>query len=214
VKSNKGQNILQRTNQSIGQPVYKWLFVYQELSARIDKLIQHLALSVVKRSGDTEALWHLQQYSSTTQMYNHISSTIIYCTCTSTHTHHTQPFYGPLGFCPGLPWWACTRKVKPIWIYWSKRVGGSGISWAICKSAPWPRHNHASITPLSFYRPDAIPAAQPTASKALVPQQLNFKQTATIMVVTAHITGTQTVESYWPGGTHMYPHPTWFIGPT
>jgi len=23
--------------------------------------------------------------------------------------------------CPGLPGWACTRKVKPIWIYWSKR---------------------------------------------------------------------------------------------
>jgi len=23
---------------------------------------------------------------------------------THTHTHtHTQPFYGPLGFCPGLP---------------------------------------------------------------------------------------------------------------
>ena len=25
--------------------------------------------------------------------------------------------------------------------------------------------NHASIPPLSFYRPDALPAAQPTASK-------------------------------------------------
>jgi len=25
-------------------------------------------------------------------------------------------------------------------------------------------HNHASIPPLSFYRPDALPAAQPTAS--------------------------------------------------
>jgi len=25
--------------------------------------------------------------------------------------------------------------------------------------------NHASTTPLSFYRPDALPAAQPTASK-------------------------------------------------
>jgi len=28
------------------------------------------------------------------------------------HTHtHTQPFYGPLGFCVGLPAWAGTRKV-------------------------------------------------------------------------------------------------------
>jgi len=34
---------------------------------------------------------------------------------------YTQPFYGPLGFCPGLNGWAGTRKVKPIWIYWSKR---------------------------------------------------------------------------------------------
>jgi len=39
-----------------------------------------------------------------------------------THTHTlTQPFYGPLGFCPGLSGWAGTRKVKPIWIYCSKK---------------------------------------------------------------------------------------------
>jgi len=44
-----------------------------------------------------------------------------------------------------------TRKVKPIWIYWSKIVSSSGISWAICKSAPCLKtHNHVSIPPLSF----------------------------------------------------------------
>jgi len=32
------------------------------------------------------------------------------------HTH-TQLFYGPIGFCPGLPRWTGTRKVKPMWIY-------------------------------------------------------------------------------------------------
>jgi len=34
-----------------------------------------------------------------------------------------------------------TRKVKPILIHWSKRswLSGSGISWAICRSAPRPR---------------------------------------------------------------------------
>jgi len=39
------------------------------------------------------------------------------------HTHTTQPFYGHLEFCLGLPGWAGTRKVKPkpIWISWSKR---------------------------------------------------------------------------------------------
>ena len=45
-------------------------------------------------------------------------------------------------------------------------MSGNGISWAICKSAPCSRHistpaAHSSV----FYRPDALPAAQPTASK-------------------------------------------------
>ena len=39
--------------------------------------------------------------------------------------------------CPGLPRWAGTRKVKPIWILLKQEtVSGNGISWAICKSAP------------------------------------------------------------------------------
>ena len=54
------------------------------------------------------------------------------------HTHtHTHPFNGPF---PGLPGWADTRKVKPIWILLKQEtVSGSGISWAICKSAPYSR---------------------------------------------------------------------------
>jgi len=37
----------------------------------------------------------------------------------------------------GLPGWAGTRKVKPIWILLKQEtVSGNGISWAICKSAP------------------------------------------------------------------------------
>ena len=45
-------------------------------------------------------------------------------------------------------------------------VSGSGISWAICKSASHSRQitmpaPHYSV----FYRPDALPAAQPTATK-------------------------------------------------
>jgi len=79
------------------------------------------------------------------------------------HTH-TQPFNGPF---PGLPGSAGTRKVKPIWILVKQEtVSGNGISWAICKSAPCSRQittpaPHHSV----FYRPDALPAAQPTASK-------------------------------------------------
>ena len=79
---------------------------------------------------------------------------------TRTHTHLTALF-------PGLPGWAGTRKVKPIWISLKQEtVSGSGISWAICKSVPRSRQMttpapHHSV----FYRPDALPATQPTASK-------------------------------------------------
>ena len=65
-------------------------------------------------------------------------------TITVTHTHLTA-------LSPGLPRWASTRKVKPIWILLKQEtVSGSGISWAICKSAPRSRH-HASTPPLSFF---------------------------------------------------------------
>jgi len=44
-------------------------------------------------------------------------------------------------------------------------VSGSGISWAICKSAPRPRQITTPVTYQSvFYRLDALPANQPTAS--------------------------------------------------
>ena len=45
-------------------------------------------------------------------------------------------------------------------------MSGSGISWAICKSAPRSRHTTTPVPHHSvFYRPDALPAVQPTASK-------------------------------------------------
>ena len=79
-----------------------------------------------------------------------------------THTPHTHTFNGPF---PGLPRLAGTREVN--WILLKQEtVSGSGIRWAICKSAasssqittPVPHHS-------VFYRPDALPVAQPTASK-------------------------------------------------
>ena len=73
-----------------------------------------------------------------------------------THTHLTALF-------PGLPRWTGARKVEPIWILLKQEtVSGSGISWARCKSTPSSR---PTTTPVSrhslFYRPDALPAAQP-----------------------------------------------------
>jgi len=77
-----------------------------------------------------------------------------------THTRLTALYLG-------LPRSAGTRKVKPMWILLKQEtVSGNGISWAICKSAPSSRQittpaPHHSV----FYRPDSLPATQPTASK-------------------------------------------------
>ena len=76
------------------------------------------------------------------------------------HTHLTALY-------PGLPGWAGTRKLKPIWILLKQEtVSGSGISWDICKSAPCSRQITMPVPHCSvFYRPDALPATQPTVSK-------------------------------------------------
>ena len=75
---------------------------------------------------------------------------------THTHTHLTALF-------PGLPGWASTRKVKPIWILRKQEtVSGKSAS----RSTPAPHHS-------VFYRPDALPAAQPTASKHWRQQKLS-----------------------------------------
>ena len=93
-------------------------------------------------------------HSKGSEQYTHA------CTHARTHAHLTA-------LCPGLPRWAGTRMVKPIWILLKQEtVSGSDISWAICKSA---RHSRQITTPAThhsvFYRPDALPIAQPTASK-------------------------------------------------
>ena len=51
------------------------------------------------------------------------------------HTH-TATHTRLMAFCQGLPGWAGTRKVKPVWILLKQEtVSGSGISWAVYKSA-------------------------------------------------------------------------------
>ena len=73
-----------------------------------------------------------------------------------THTHAcTHPFNGPLS---GTTRVSRYQKVKPMWIL-LKQLG----YMQVCTS--FQTDNHARTSPLSFYRPDALPAAQPTASK-------------------------------------------------
>ena len=104
-------------------------------------------------------------------------------THTHTHTRLTALF-------PGLPRWASTRKGKSIWILLKhETVSGSGISWAhvqVCTSLQ--ADNHASTSPLSFYRPDALPVTQPTASKHCQSEDTEYTRTGNETVANGYTT--------------------------
>jgi len=109
--------------------------------------------------------WQIRIYNSNkSPAGNDRNRGVITRTPAHTHTHTHTRLAAPF---PGQPGSAGTRKVKPIWILLTQEtVSGSGISWAICKSASRSRQitmpaPHHSI----FYTPDALPATQPTASK-------------------------------------------------
>ena len=85
------------------------------------------------------------------------------CVCVSIKLH-THAHTCLMALCPGLPRLAGTRKAKPILIFLKQEtLSGSGISWAICKSATCSRQiaPHQSVS----CRPDALPVGQPTVSK-------------------------------------------------
>jgi len=93
----------------------------------------------------------------------------------TTYTHTSALF-------PGLPRWAGTRKVKPIWILLKQEtVSGSGISWATCKSASRSRQITMPVPYHSvFYRPDALPGTHQQH------QSTDGKTTYTCVVITQH----------------------------
>jgi len=81
------------------------------------------------------------------------------------HTHtHTHPLNGPLS------------RTTRVSLY---QKGKTNLDFTEATDSEWQWHqlgrmqvctslqtdNHASTRPLSFYRPDALPATQPTASK-------------------------------------------------
>ena len=98
------------------------------------------------------------QADQSTHRRTHVSNRYII------HTH-AHPFNGPLSGTTEVSRYQ--KGKKPIWILLKQEtVSGSGISWAICKSA----HRSRQITMPAphhsvFYRPDALPVAQPAVSK-------------------------------------------------
>jgi len=85
------------------------------------------------------------------------------CKIKKKHTH-TRAFNGPFS---GTTWVSRYQKGKTNLDFTEAR--GSEWQWhqmghmQVCISIQ--TDNHASTPPLGFYRPDALPAAQPTASK-------------------------------------------------
>jgi len=79
-------------------------------------------------------------------------------------TTHTHPFNGPLSGTTQVSWYQ-KGKTNPDFT----EARDSEWQWhqlghkKVCTSLQ--TDNHASTPPLSFYRPDALPAAQPTASE-------------------------------------------------
>jgi len=86
------------------------------------------------------------------------------------HTHtHTHTHTRLTALCPGLPGWAGTRKVKPIWILLKQEtMSRSGISWAVYKSAPRSRQITTPAPPPLRFLQAGCPSCRPTNSvKAL-----------------------------------------------
>ena len=127
----------------------------------VDLLLSRLPIS--RQHSDT-VRQHTQTFIALCATGAFHSVLFIFLPWSPMHTHtHTRL----TALCPGLPRWASTRKVKPIWILLKQEtVSSSRIHWTICKSAPRSRQ---ITTPAPhrwvFYRPDALPVAQSTVSK-------------------------------------------------
>jgi len=120
----------------------------------------------------TRVLYTHRHTDTQTDTHTHTDTDTHTQTQTQTHRHrhrhtHTHTHTRLMALCPGLPRWAGTRKGKPIWILLEQEtVSGRNIRWAIWKSAPQSRQITMPAPQYSvFNRPDALPAAQPTASE-------------------------------------------------
>ena len=112
-------------------------------------------------AGDNTRLLHCQ-YSAAAAVCGGLCRILSIHEAEYRHTH-TRAFNGPFS---GTTRVSRYQKGKTNLDFTEARFSGSGISWAICKSAPRSRQiampaPHRSV----FYSPDALPAAQPTASK-------------------------------------------------
>jgi len=109
--------------------------------------------------------WFAYLYSTILSAHQHTHAHAHAHTHTHTQSHtHTLPFNGPL---------SGTTRVSRY------QKGKTNLDFTEARDSEWQWHqlgrmqvcislqtdNHANTPPHSFYRPDALPAAQPTVSK-------------------------------------------------
>ena len=103
-----------------------------------------------------------------------------YAVRTHTHSRLTALF-------PGLPRWAGTRKVISIWILMKQEtVSGSGISWAICKSAPCSRQITMPCPTAQFFTgrvPFLPPNQQRQSTEGTLCNTKMYKNPAVIIII-------------------------------
>ena len=81
----------------------------------------------------------------------------------------------------GLPRWASTIKIKPIWILLKQEtMSGSGISWAICKSAPCCRQITTPAPDHSSFLQAGCPSCRPTNSVKALKARCTFSGTTRV----------------------------------
>ena len=125
------------------------------------------------------------------------------CVCTSTTTHTRST-----ALCPGLPGLAGTRKVKPIWILLKQEtVSGSGISWAICKSAPRSRQITMPAPHRSVFLQAGCPSCCPKNSvKALKAKCVHYYKSTNYQSCTKYSFhlhfGSEQSTCIWPNSMH------------
>jgi len=120
----------------------------------------------------------------------------------STHTHTRLR-----ALFPGLPGWAGTRKAKPVWILLKQEtVSGSGISWAMCKSAPCSRQITTPV-PHSVFFTGRMPFLPPTNSvKALKAKMDAVKLKISVSMWAAVWTVLISIIELWPQNGHCLVH--------
>ena len=128
--------------------------------------IQFMCPPVISYNLFPSPFWYTSWSGPSTSHYIHLFTQPHTHTHTHTHTTVLLLFWNLPGTTQVSRYQkGKTRKVKTnLDLLEQEIVSGSGISWAICKSAPHPGQPLHPTTQF-FYRPDALSAAQLTASK-------------------------------------------------